>query len=335
MANEYKIASFNAWNLSFNASVDKLAYIADIIKNGDFDIVGVQEVFTEGNTWGGASVESDINKRFLKYNLPGWECRYCKPSKENSRTADVRGEGFFLIWKTSSFKLAEYKEINNPEVRIFEPRIINELSNDTYKDIPPMARMPMYARFVATNNSQIELRIINVHLFEGGKTQDGFSGRQEEFWTTINEIYSGVQNRVYGAGVKPYTIILGDYNLIIDDDMAYKAAILDRFSPYIERVNTNDNGVNIITRQSKPSTISSPYIDEDGNEKMPDDPYKNNYDHFSYDMDRFKSNDVQVEVRRIDMDECIEEEPKKYETKELEYRKIVSDHVPVVMTITF
>lgn len=68
---------------------------------------------------------------------------------------------------------------------------------------------------------------------------------------------------------------------------------------------------------------------------MPDDPYKNNYDHFSYDMDRFKSNDVQVEVRRIDMDECIEEEPKKYETKELEYRKIVSDHVPVVMTITF
>lgn len=228
MANEYKIASFNAWNLSFNASVDKLAYIADIIKNGDFDIVGVQEVFTEGNTWGGASVESDINKRFLKYNLPGWECRYCKPSKENSRTADVRGEGFFLIWKTSSFKLAEYKEINNPEVRI-----------------------------------------------------------------------------------------------------------LDRFSPYIERVNTNDNGVNIITRQSKPSTISSPYIDEDGNEKMPDDPYKNNYDHFSYDMDRFKSNDVQVEVRRIDMDECIEEEPKKYETKELEYRKIVSDHVPVVMTITF
>lgn len=333
MINVYKIASFNACTLSYRASTDKLTYISDIIKNNDFDIVGVQEVFTEGNVWQGASVESDINRRFLKYNLPGWECKYCKPSKDNSRTADRRGEGFFIIWKTSSFRLAEYRDANMSEPKIFEPRIINEMSTDTYKEIPPMARMPMYARFVATKNNGIELRIINVHLYEGGN--DSFKERQEEFWTTINEIYSGIQYRGYGSGIKPYTVVLGDYNLIINDEKANKANRLNRHSKYIEMLNVNDNGDNIITNQVEPTTIKQPMVDVDGNERMPDNPYNNNYDHFSYDINRFESNDVQVNVRRLTITECIRHKPRKYETKELEYRKIISDHVPIVMEIEF
>lgn len=237
------------------------------------------------------------------------------------------------MWKTSSFRLAEYKEPDSEEIKIFEPRIINELTYETKKEIPPMARMPMFARFVANNNSMIELRLINIHLYEGGYY--GFGARQEEFWTVINEIYSGVQAASYGSGVKPYTIVMGDYNLIINDELAYKADILDRDSPYIEAINVNDDGDRILTQQEKPTSLRDPFVDENGEEQMPEDPYKNNYDHFSYDMDRFDSNGLQVDVRRLTMEECIKKSPKKYKTKELEYRKIISDHVPVVMEITF
>ncbi len=339
MAGSYKIASFNSCNLSFNSSSEKLQYIAEIIKdeNFSFDIVAVQEVLQEGKAWTGAggqsSIESEINQRFLKYNLPGWECKYCKPSKENSRTKDNRGEGFFFMWKRSSFRLAEYKEPNSEKIKVFEPRIINELTYETKKEIPPMARMPMYARFVANNNSMIELRLINVHLYEGGYY--GFGARQEEFWTVINEIYTGIQSLTYGTGVKPYTIVMGDYNLIINDELAYKAEILDKDSPYIESINVNDDGYKIITRQDLPTSLRDPFTDENGEEQMPEDPYKNNYDHFSYDMDRFDKNGIQVDVRRLTMEECIKRSPQKYKTKELEYRKIISDHVPIVMEITF
>lgn len=339
MGSSYIIGSFNACNLSFNSSKEKLEHIADIIKSEvfDFDIVGVQEVLSEGKAWGGSSVESEINERFLKYNLPGWDCKYCKPTKENSRTSDNRGEGFFLLWKKKSFHLAEYKKIGDKEAKTFEPRIINELSDDrdTPKELTQMARMPMYARLVANNNSSIEFRIINVHIFEGGKGQEGFKGRQEEFWTIINDIYSGVQGKSYGSGVKPYTIVLGDYNLILNDELAYRAEILEKYSPYIETISVNDDGNHIITRQTDPTSLRDPIVDENGEEKMPDEPYKNNYDHFSYDLDRFNSANVQVDIRRIDMEECISKTPKKYNTKRLEYRKNVSDHVPVIMKISF
>ncbi len=335
MAGSYKIASFNACNLSFHSSAEKLQYIAEIIKdeNFSFDIVAVQEVLHEGRVWTGASVESEINQRFLKYNLPGWECKYCKPLKENSRTADNKGEGFFFMWKTSSFRLAEYKELNSEKIKVFEPRIINELTYETKKATPPMARMPMYARFVANNNSMIELRLINVHLYYGGNY--GFAARQEEFWTVINEIYSGIQSASYGSGVKPYTIVMGDYNLIIGDEQACKDKILHKDSTYIKSINVNDDGYKIITRQKLPTSVKNPFIDENGEEQMPEDPYKNNYDHFSYDFDRFDTNGVQVDVRRLTIEECIKKSPQKYKTKELEYRKIISDHVPVVMEITF
>ncbi len=334
MANNFKIGSFNACNLSNNSSTDKLSYIAEIIKNENFDIIGIQEVLHEGKMWGGASVESEINSRFLKYNLPGWECRYCRPSRENSRTEDRRREGFFLIWKNDSFHLAEYKSINDKEKRVFEPRIINELSNDTPKALPPMARMPMYARFVANSNSSIELRIINVHFYNG-IGQLGYSGRQEEFWATINEIYSGIQGRGYGSGVKPYTIVLGDYNLIINDALAYDPYGLNRYTPYIHMININSDGNRIITTQTEPTSLRDPRTDEYGQEKMPDDPYLNNFDHFSYDLDRFESTDVNVSVRRMTIEDCIKHSPRKFDTKALEYAKIISDHVPIIMEISF
>lgn len=305
----YRIGSFNLKNLGQTAlgkeNSRDLQKIAEIIRKEDFDIVALQEVLSEGKVF---SLEQDMLKRSILYELgtKEWGFAWAHAESEN----DPRSEGYAFLWKKKRFRLPVAK-LENGTKRTFYPRICR-LNRDLMK------RKPYYARFVGRGGPYFEIRLLCVHTHFTDRDQ-----RRRELDNLLKEVYPQVEDRVYYKGRPSYTIILGDYN-------AELRRPFNTSGFYVADIETADRwgGKKIQTVQDEKTTLKRRFDNDDQDADAPayaGEGYANNYDHFSYDFDRFSR--IQIDVKRIDAvaTYC----GGNFET----YFKTVSDHVPIVMTM--
>lgn len=306
----YRIGSFNLKNLGQTAMGKEhprdLAKIAEIIRKEDFDVVALQEVLSEGKA---LSLEQDSVKRSILYELgtSEWDFAWAHAESET----DPRSEGYAFLWKKKRFRLPVAK-LENGTKRTFYPRICR-LRRDL------MTRKPYYARFVARGGPYFEIRLLCVHTHFTDKVQ-----RRQELDNLLKEVYPQVEDRVYYKGRPSYTIILGDYNAEL------RRLFINTSGFYVADIETADRwgGKKIKTVQDEKTTLRRKFDNDDQDadaSAYAGEGYANNYDHFSYDFDRFSR--IQIDVKRIDAvaTYC----GGNFET----YFKTVSDHVPIVMTM--
>lgn len=318
----YRIGSFNLKNLGQTAMGKEhprdLAKIAEIIRKEDFDVVALQEVLSDGKA---LSWEQDSLKRSILYELgtKEWGFAWAHAESEN----DPRSEGYAFLWKNKRLGLPTAKLDDGTE-RTFHPRICR-LKRDLMK------RKPYYARFttIEKGGPYFEIRLLCVHTHFTDKNQ-----RRRELDNLLKEVYPQIEDRVYYGGVPSYTVILGDYNAELRrpfNTSGFYVPDKNEKNENIEEDITTANrwgGKRIKTVQYEKTTLKRKF---DNESKDVDDSiyegrgYANNYDHFSYDVDRFSG--VRIYVRRIDA-------VRKYCGDDFEtYFKTVSDHVPIVMTM--
>lgn len=148
--------------------------------------------------------------------------------------------------------------------------------------------------------------------------------RKIEFDILTREIYPEISVKAYGQNRTPYTIAMGDYNLNI-------------FRPFIQTQAKNSNltevqsywdgcrQVQILTIQDQLTTIrdvdrlNTPGFDVNNS-------LANNYDHFTYSPEMADFTNVKYET--------VDAVNKYCDGDYSYYRKYISDHLPIVMTMT-
>jgi endonuclease/exonuclease/phosphatase family metal-dependent hydrolase len=124
------------------------------------------------------------------------------------------------------------------------------------------------------------------------------AARLKEYNLVAEEVHTRINKKRYGDNRPAYTIVLGDYNM--------------PFAWCHEYERSAENQV-IFTEQEEETTLSR------------EDSFANNYDHFSYDMIRFA--DIELRIERVNAVE------KYYKNDFANYRKQISDHVPIKMEL--
>lgn len=293
----YKIGSFNCLNLGMGASKD-IQTFADIILNEKFDIVALQEI----------KGQSALNRVIARLPM------YWKGIADNSVN------DYAFLWNTRRFELANASEMGMS--REYTPRIYKQYKIDRKAGQTDLIREPFYARFFPTGGvaPYIEIRLINTHIrFSKGKDSEdvnllgAIAMRRNEFNVLTRAIYAKEADKRYGNNRPAYTFLLGDYNLNLPTSVAKSPYLLESFT--IE----DGKSVKIMTTVQKGLTTIAKAQDEKGSV------FANNYDHFTYDINRFS--DVLVSCNEINTVE-------KYCAGDHErHLKDISDHVPVEMRL--
>lgn len=327
---EYNIASFNVRNLSMDASKERLDNLAKIIKKNKLHIIALQEVLSEGKILTGMNLKSvsgqaKAYEHSLKRRLgDNWAICWRDPGSwaKNYMYDDARGEGYAFIWNTTKFELVHE---NGEEVL---PRIFRkyELREDGFIRL---IRDPCVGRFKVKGRKP-EIRLITTHIVYGkpaswqGDADTDFGAvqmRKNEFRILAGQIYPTIASfHKQEEATAPYTILLGDYNMNLAASEVRKAVLPDImcFDQYGRGV-AYDPGADVFinTVQTDLSTL-----------KRDGDGLSSNYDHFSYE-NRVQSIIKPGSVKTIDYLSQLAAEGNQYES----YKKNVSDHLPIMMTI--
>ena len=314
---KYRIGSFNMKNFGAYPKRD-FEKIAQIIRDEKMDVVAFQEILSEGK-----GVRS-LLEQAVKFELYNWG--FCWASPRESLDAskmvemiinDSRGEGYAYIWNKQKFNLAEFTAMG--KAKIFEPRIINSVSNDVPINCTFFARTPYYIRLQPRYGGFFELRLINIHIYYGNNSPSEVEKRRIEYETLVQDIYPNISQKRYGNFRPAYTIAMGDYNLNI-----FRPNVSTQAKNYLTEVFDYENGrqiCHIITMQDQLTTLK----DTSRSEAESEGGYANNYDHFTYSPEL--SHFAGVTCQAVDAVE-------KYCEGDFEYyRKNISDHVPIVMEI--
>lgn len=320
---EIKIASFNMKKFGAYSKKD-FEKIAEIIVSENLDVVALQEIFSEGKG------VNRMLEQSIKYELCNWDYCFGCPSEskdpfkfENMIETESRSEGYAFLWKKSRFKKVEFSKLG--ETRVFEPRIINSLSSDVdvNVDCSLFARAPYYIRLQPIYGGFFELRLINIHIFFGDLKLSSIEKRQVEYSVLTQQIYPEICQHTYGQNRTPYTIAMGDYNLNIFSPLVntqYKNCYLSAVQSYYE----GKKQIQILTVQDQLTTLRDV-------ERMDEDEYTNsnslanNYDHFTYSPELSSFRNVKYEM--------IDAVNKYCDGDYAYYRKNISDHLPIVMTV--
>ena len=318
----FKIGSINMFKFS-NQKNDEISKnipkIADLIIKEEFDIVALQEVLNE----------SAINR--LKSELgSNWESVWDFPVSRSQQAA----EGYAFVWNNKVFRLAtattEEEQQNagysKYSGRTFTPRIH---SNYNMGDKGKLIRDPFYARFESIQG-WYEVRLINTHIIYSNSNAKEI--RKKEF-EILQSIYDKLEDKVYRNSRIPYTFLLGDYNLSLDDlngignigDKIGKSGAAISFEVHNSLPKDRDGSVKTITTvQHELSTLKAKSRSEPN---APATGFANNYDHFTYD-EKLK-NSLSLDCERINSVE-------KYWDNDFElHRKEFSDHVPIKLNVGF
>ncbi len=314
---KYRIGSFNMRSFGKTA-ITKRDYgkLAEIIRGEQFDIIALQEIFSEGQ-----AVDKLFDYHF-KHQLYEWDkSDFGDPTPKGQKST---GEGYIFLWKKDKFKLAEY--VDERKRRTFAPRIVNSLNNDQDAegtDCSIFARTPYYIRLQPVNGGFFEIRLVDIHFFFGGGHNESFiRRRRDEFEVLTREIYPKIATNRYGVNRPAYTIALGDYNLNLRSPLRTpqdEDCYVDEEYPYQNGRKT----VRIITGQKELTTLRD--IDPSDTEEVPQRKYANNFDHFTYspELSIFSS----VSFKAIDAVE------KYFGGNSKEYFEKISDHLPIAMDI--
>lgn len=314
----FRIGSFNLYKFSYQSDDEirkDLDKIVQIIYDQQFGIIALQEVFSE----------SAFNTILNKLGTMRWDGCWKAPDSISSSAR----EGYAYIWDKRKFRLSR-TQLDDGSWREYIPIIYKQYRIDRSLGQCQLIRNPYYARFEPTNGSYCELRLINTHImFARSSAIDDvpdslgdISMRKNEFKILTQALYSSIADKVYKYNNRPsYTIILGDYNLNLRQSGAISSAYID------EIIDIEDGRYTkrLLTTQTELTTLKMPPKDPNAQDYNNMTCWANNYDHFTYDLQRFEG--VKISVKRHDSVTSYCNSDYK------EHRKTISDHVPIIMDI--
>ena len=336
----YRIGSFNMRNIGLSSmgqdNPRDLKTIAQIIREEQFDILALQEVLSQGKVF----TSPNFAKRSILMELgPEWDFCWADAEAEN----DPRHEGFAFIWRKTRLRLCTTKVLMpyGEITRTFNPRICKLNHED-------MMRQPYYGRFTASGipgGTNIEFRLICIHTYYGkSDNADDRKIRQHELDVLMKDIYPQINDRRYGDPMVSYTILLGDYNaeLWTKESRVWQAPLKQKRGGRLPAImNTDEDGCVISERyegrkiktvQDQLTTLKSK-LGDNGTEEFDTAGYSFNYDHFSYEEEKFGG--IKLVVRRLTsaVSEYCKVSDNKYSSDFEKYYKTVSDHIPIIMDI--
>ena len=271
-----RIASFNLYKFSSYTHKEE-GIIAQMVKDYDIDILAIQEIFSK-----------KAMDRIIKVLGANYDGRWASPNPYYG--SSLSAEGYAFIWNKKKFSLSQ-----NKSGKVFEPHIFSQYAK---KNFEKLVRDPLYGRFNLNSNKIIEIRLLNTHIVYSKDKQINDSDerdittekigditmRKREFEILATRLLPKIDNKDYDAqlnetdGVcrRPYTVLLGDYNLNLKGSGANGAFI----EPFIKVIDANSQKA-ITTIQTDLTTLKSK-----NPETQKIDGYSNNYDHFTYDAQR-------------------------------------------------
>lgn len=366
-----RIASFNIEKFSRQSvyytdnseSRKDIDMIAKIIRENNFDIIALQEVFHPEALKCLLRALSYQTPREISVSRMGaytaqiagfksneWEARWAKPK---SRYSDIAAEGYAFIWNTKRIELSK-----NIKGKTFEPRIVD------YGQAFKLVRPPLIARFTP-KQSYYEIRLINTHIIfsakdesqtwinQYGETISSYTDlRNFELQTLLKGIYQRFSNMVidycgidkYARNLVPYTFLLGDYNLNLQDvnhvarpseclDFDNSIGYIDGRKPmWIETINSEKTTLRK-TLHSTDNILSNDITTmQDDVDKCYEakDYLANNFDHFSFDLERLEEHGIAFPEHGVIW------AYENYKDNEVnnrfeQYTKKVSDHLPIYL----
>lgn len=328
----YKIGSFNLKNLGLRslAKTNKrdLSKIAQIIRDEQYDIVAFQEILSDGKAFNLNLLEDSYSQNVKKTILMELGINYDFSFAVAENETCPRNEGYGFLWNKNRIRLAS-AEVEEKE-RIFFPRMCKDVH------AKGLIRRPFYGRFTPDRmpgGCFVEFRLICIHTFYGDNNAKDINERNKELECLLKEVYPQIEDRVYQCNMPSYTVMLGDYNAELWRPWK---AVLNRKEPAYLEVDQNDiviadkwDGKKIRTFQDQFTTVRDLSKTDDNQNDLEENTvnkfYVHDYDHFSFDIDRFK--DIGVKVSRVNAVEkyCNGDSQK--------YRESVSDHVPISLEI--
>lgn len=366
-----RIASFNIEKFSRQSvyytdnseSRKDIDMIAKIIRENNFDIIALQEVFhpealkclLRALSYQ-TPIEISVTRmgaytvQITGFKSNEWEARWAKPK---SRYSDIAAEGYAFIWNTKRIELSK-----NIKGKTFEPRIVD------YGQAFKLVRPPLIARFTP-KQSYYEIRLINTHIIfsakdasqtwinEHGETISSYTDlRNFELQTLLREIYKRFSNMVvdycgidkYARNLVPYTFLLGDYNLNLQDvnhvarpseclDFDNSIGYIDGRKPmWIETINSEKTTLRKTPRSTDNilSTDITTMQDDADKSYEAKDYLANNFDHFSFDLERLEEHGIAFPEHGVIW------AYENYKDNEVnnrfeQYTKKVSDHLPIYL----
>ena len=366
-----RIASFNIEKFSRQSvyyaedseSRKDIEMIAKIIRENNFDIIALQEVFhpealkcllrvlsNEIPIDAPVSRMGSYTAQIAGFKSDKWEARWAKP---RTKYSDMAAEGYAFIWNTQRIELSK-----NMKGKAFEPRIAD------YGHASELVRPPLIARFNPLR-SYYEIRLINTHIVFSIKDEDKLRSNQDgelissstklrnlELQILLKGIYKRFSEMVvdyrgidkYARNLVPYTFLLGDYNLNLQDvnHVARPSECLDfdnsigyingRKKMWIETVNSKKTTLrknSLSTDNTSNRDITTVKTDVSRSYEA-EDYLANNFDHFSFDLDRLDDHDIAFPEHGVI---CAYENYKDDEVNNRfeQYTKKVSDHLPIYL----
>ena len=366
-----RIASFNiekfsrqsVYHTDNSESRKDIDMIAKIIRENNFDIIALQEVFhpealkclLRALSYQ-TPIETSVSRmgaytaQIAGFKSNEWEARWAKPK---SRYSDIAAEGYAFIWNTKRIELSK-----NIKGHTFEPRIVD------YGQAFKLVRPPLIARFTP-KQSYYEIRLINTHIIfsakdesqtwinQYGETISSYTDlRNFELQTLLKGIYQRFSNMVidycgidkYARNLVPYTFLLGDYNLNLQDvnqvarpseclDFDNSIGYIDGRKPmWIETVNSEKTTLRKTIRSSDNILSSDITTMQDDVDKSYEakDYLANNFDHFSFDLERLEEHGIAFPEYGVIW------AYENYKDNEVnnrfeQYAKKVSDHLPIYL----
>ena len=310
----YILGSFNLRDFNFsNKSMDgtnedlnrDFQKIAQIISEEKFDVVALQEINAETPL----KFLTDVLNRSSKNYFREYAYAFGANMPQQKYSRDPERYGF--IWNAKRLRLINTRKGINPGY---------------YENAGALGliRPPYYARFTARGmqgGTNFELRIINTHIKDATREEE----RIKEFDVLVKQILPRICDHqelsVEGEVMPSYTFLMGDYNLALNksERSIYKIDTITK---------TTYTGRNRSYRtvQEEKTTLKMPngqfYIEEC---------YANNYDHFTYETD--------LDYKLVLTPQRVEVLSKYFYQKDSavdklsEYRKKVSDHVPIKLIV--
>ena len=343
-----KIGSFNVRNLSASKGFKRdLKKIAKFINYYQLDIVCLQEVLSEGKILKGFNVNgangqaAAYNKSLMGHLTGKWDCQWAMPhtsrelekamvsSDTDEDDADVRGEGYAILWRTDKgIELAKKDGVERrPDI------YANGYDSTIAGSMLRLIRDPLEARF-KIKGKKVELRVLSTHVIyaKSKSLKDvidygAIEMRRKEFYILAGQIYQKVnKDGKSPKAIVPYTILLGDYNLNIGSSLP-DTLVFDKDGHVL-----NNDVTEIDENDGTPFVIRN-YQNEKTTIKRDTAEMANSYDHFTYD-DRMADLVVPDSCRAVDLIHKYSSASDKTEEELFAtYFKDVSDHIPIIITL--